>query len=89
MPYQNEEEMVETELGWVSVGSGMCFNCGGFGHLKANCPSPLKINGTKGGGKAGDGKGGKGKGGYGKGGGFGGYDSGKGGKGFGKSGGKG
>ena len=65
----------------------MCFNCGGFGHLKANCPSLLKINDAKGGGKAGDGKGGYGKGGYGKGCGFGGGTSG--GKGFGKSGGQG
>ena len=53
MTNQGEGDMVETELGWVTVGSGMCFNCGGFGHLKVNCPSPLKTNDGKGNGKAG------------------------------------
>ena len=37
---QQDAETNEQELGWVSVASGQCFNCGGHGHVKSNCPSP-------------------------------------------------
>ena len=65
---EDAEETFEGELNALKgKGKGACYNCGGKGHIAANCPSPAQA---KGGGKNAAGKAGKGwqKGGdYGKG----------------------
>ena len=57
---KQEDEAEETFEGELHAlkgkGKGTCYNCGGKGHIAANCPSPAQA---KGGGKSAAGKGGK------------------------------
>ena len=54
---EEKEENFDGELHTLKgKGKGKCYNCGGKGHIAADCPSPAQA---KGGGKSAAGKGGK------------------------------